>query len=491
MSGSDEIVGDLPGKDQTEYILAELCSKAPDNEIRDCLRRYNKELPLRHLHAAFMVPLKKVLAKTAKYLKLNPDANKPVLSHNIICRIQNLLPDKCHLCGEIYASKLDDKPFLACSLCGQEVHRCCIMDLVGITDDSSGLDINPYRIPGIHYLCHPCEEKLIPRDDSPEAYALNDEPHMMESTISVHTDVGDTGVSTSSSVTASSLSILNEDTSLEVQQLPTAITSLVQETSTPPNTANASVPKMSTGPNTEVPGVTNVKNVVDMLPNDSTEQDLVQDNTKKKKICIHYKRNQCQFGMKGKGCAFYHPEKCKKLMAHGNKMPKGCNLGQKCSSFHPKMCPSSITKLECFDDKCIFCHVKGTKRKKHINETKFPKKAPDHTTSSSSSSKTSSTPKTTMSNTQQATTTHDKSAAVEIMDKASFLEIIRLLKEELKEAMDVKIATALSQLPQYHPPQMMYPQFQHQQPHQFYPLMVPQMIQSQATAKQPTSQSQV
>ena len=77
---------------------------------------------------------------------------------------------------------------------------------------------------------------------------------------------------------------------------------------------------------------------------------------------MHYRKNQCRHGMKGTNCLFLHPERCKKLILHGTKQPEGCNLGKKCSHFHPKMCPSSITKRICLDEKCQFTHVKGTKR---------------------------------------------------------------------------------------------------------------------------------
>ena len=39
---------------------------------------------------------------------------------------------------------------------------------------------------------------------------------------------------------------------------------------------------------------------------------------------------------------------------------KGCNQGKKCTEFHPKMCPASMTKGKCTDLKCRFMHVKGT-----------------------------------------------------------------------------------------------------------------------------------
>ena len=52
-----------------------------------------------------------------------------------------------------------------------------------------------------------------------------------------------------------------------------------------------------------------------------------------KKICTHYKKNQCKFGLKGKGCPFSRPERCKKFLAHGTKQPGGAILGKTVPSF--------------------------------------------------------------------------------------------------------------------------------------------------------------
>ena len=67
-----------------------------------------------------------------------------------------------------YKFSIGDKPFLACNLCGQEVHKQCFLILLGIDADSE-VNINPHNIPGIHYLCQACETRLIPQkqNDTP------------------------------------------------------------------------------------------------------------------------------------------------------------------------------------------------------------------------------------------------------------------------------------------------------------------------------------
>lgn len=49
-------------------------------------------------------------------------------------------------------------------------------------------------------------------------------------------------------------------------------------------------------------------------------------------------------------------------MQHGNKSPRGCSEGNNCSKFHPQICFSSLARGECFNEKCTFTHIKGTRR---------------------------------------------------------------------------------------------------------------------------------
>ena len=88
-----------------------------------------------------------------------------------------------------------------------------------------------------------------------------------------------------------------------------------------------------------------------------------------------------------------------------------------------------LQKLECFDDKCQFYHVKGTKRrrdKKQITNTHFP----------------------TMLNSNGN-------------ENPNFLDIVRILKTEMS-AMDKKLSSVLTQFDQFqktliHPSSIMTP----------------------------------
>ena len=88
-------------------------------------------------------------------------------------------------------------------------------------------------------------------------------------------------------------------------------------------------------------------------------------------------------------------------------------MGKKCKDFHPKMCFGSIKKGECFSENCRFAHIKGTKRqpssiKNNLltkNEETQKYTAPDH-----------------------------------------FLEVVRLLREEILDTLNQKVDSMQNQL---------------------------------------------
>lgn len=138
------------------------------------------------------------------------------------------------------------------------------------------------------------------------------------------------------------------------------------------------------------------------------------------RICPHYRKGTCRHGSSGKNCPNLHPKPCRKLLKHGTKGPLGCKQGrQNCEQFHPKMCPSSIGKGECTNMDCKLRHVTGTKRHKEsvantgIDEVKEGEKRKEKRNPQK------------LPSVQQPTT---------------FLEALRLLKEEMLDAMDQKLA---------------------------------------------------
>lgn len=117
-----------------QTIIAELCSNAPNNVVRDCIRLYDP--------------------------------------HNLICRIQNLFPDTCQICNEKYCIRRTDKTFLACKVCGQEIHKECFVNL--FPDGTP--NYYPYNVPAIYYICGACELEVIPQEETSPTYQTQNLP---------------------------------------------------------------------------------------------------------------------------------------------------------------------------------------------------------------------------------------------------------------------------------------------------------------------------
>ena len=177
------------------------------------------------------------------------------------------------------------------------------------------------------------------------------------------------------------------------------------------------------------------------LPNTNCQKNLRQEESPpntKTQTCRHYKNNTCQFGISGEGCEYSHPKRCTKLMKHGTRAGKGCNKGSKCTDFHPKMCPMSISRGECLDASCTLCHVKGTRRRppKPVKAESQPgEKRKENTGTPASRSPTIEPPTENRSDTALSTGEYSNN---------SFLLHINLLRKELQEAMDKKLETLMA-----------------------------------------------
>ena len=122
---------------RNDEVIHELCAQAPSNEIRDCLRKYKQDT-YRNQFAAINVCIKPVLIDTLNYLCCVKDWNsfkKPQCVHELICRIQSLLPEQCQFCSELYCVPKDQAPLLPCSKCGQEPHKECLLKALKLNAD--------------------------------------------------------------------------------------------------------------------------------------------------------------------------------------------------------------------------------------------------------------------------------------------------------------------------------------------------------------------
>jgi hypothetical protein len=110
-----------------EDLIAELRLLAPSENIKFCLRNYqyngkSTEAITKDIQNGSSRP---TLIETAKFLQIKfneSTAVKKTLAHNILCRIQNLLPDDCNLCNKHYRIGLNETPLLECSICLQGIH---------------------------------------------------------------------------------------------------------------------------------------------------------------------------------------------------------------------------------------------------------------------------------------------------------------------------------------------------------------------------------
>ena len=294
-----------------QTLIAELVTEAPTSDVKKCLKAYEYGKDIRQLKAVFNQFSKAVLVSTLDYLNV-PDQSKYVKAtnvENIICRIQNLLPDICSMCNEVYSTKNGQCMLLNCAICGQEVHKECLQKLLAssTTEDAASDNINtlnkddllaiinPFKIPGFVYICQPCTANNIP---NPEA-----------------------GLKKGSKKSTN-------DTS-----------------------------KSNPSENPLVPVSTVSTSSVDR----TKEEGGKNEESIKKPICKFFLHKKCKFGIKGEKCKYTHPTLCKKLLKFGHS-EKGCKMGNKCEFFHPKMCNQSLNKRECKFENCRFYHVSGTKR---------------------------------------------------------------------------------------------------------------------------------
>lgn len=88
------------------------------------------------------------------------------------------------------------------------------------------------------------------------------------------------------------------------------------------------------------------------------------ENFKYSKICKHYLKNKCKYGISGNGCKFAHPKRCHRFIEQGW---YGCKSSKFCGKFHPRMCENSFRYMRCTDEYCRELHIKGTR----IRSTNF------------------------------------------------------------------------------------------------------------------------
>ena len=348
-----EICIDAPAKIKETISLYDPCNTTAENmaELNTCIKDDITDA-LEHLNVVMIWK----------------DYLKPNCVLELVCRIQNLLPNKCNTCDVTYATHMQDPPILPCEKCGNEPHKRCLAEMLGIDSDELSADIvkqtlNPLGFEGLHYICHQCIDTTLPGKKSGMTRAA-----MKRHDKSEQTDKGKQKASASKKATNTAVSFLIPD---EENML---ITTENQESTG--ETIHSS--QISSGSSSSTP-------IMQSIGEDTKHVDTEEippDDTKPP--CRNFMKGNCRHGMSGKTdgiCKFYHPKTCKKLLKHGTKAGIGCNKGKQCEFYHPKMCPLSIAKSICYSRHCTLKHVRGTKRLQPPDKGKKPEiKGHDHET---------------------------------------------------------------------------------------------------------------
>lgn len=408
---------------EIDELIAQLCLDAPSDPIKFCLRLYQHGKYLAQLEKDFEREKKPTLVATAEYLKIaNCESKiKKPLAHLIICRIQNLLPENCTQCNERYRIDISESPILECAICGQGVHKKCWMHLASAMSNADELTVgkplsdidktsfkklyNPLNLPGLYYICDICQDTTIPNDEDGNSKRLKPKGNINDISEPPHSHIqpshSHTQPSINNNVTQNHIPVSQTTSHYEPQLQPEITDDKSDSNKIAPNFNNTESEKSQT-------------------------------------ICRFFQSGKCKHGMKGNGCNFTHPNICSKYTQYGTRQPRGCNLGKKCSDFHPTMCINSLRKGECFSQSCKLNHIKGTKRHPPQTQNYFTGTQSQNISQPPNESAPSNHPN-----------SHDN----------HFLEVIRLLKAEILQSMEQKMSSITNQIHQLQQNQNQQPYF--------------------------------
>ena len=483
--------------DDNDYkkIIAGFCVDAPCNKVKEILRLYSPDKSYDEQKAAFKSFKKGDIVKTLQFLGKTQNwdtVKKPDCVHELVYRIQNLMPETCGFCSESYLLKITDPSILSCSKCRQEVHHQCYKPILQLKNSEGRPLVEVLRsTPGFHFLCQSCEEAWIPDDELSEESVTNTktqqkhqlQPHKQPqqplhkpsaAEQQQHPNISSSTTTTASTSTTPTTTSTHQQQQQQQQQqrLQQQQQKQLRQLQQQQQQNNDDHHLQTSDNHDSIPSFSHTKrppplNVLVQIKDGSRSvsaegNEASQDNNTTQTVCNDYINNKCKFGISGKGCQFQHPKRCSKLMNHGTRASRGCNLGKKCKDFHPKMCPTSITKSVCYDLSCLLNHVKGTARKK---ETQRKPSEKDASTSTKRDTGNEENP------VPIATKIASPSPA---SSNQAFLDQIHLLKKELQEVMDKKFATLMqSQATQQFP--QLIPQSLPQQQQQQQPIVSPPM----------------
>ena len=333
-----------------EQIVATLCAEAPSDAIRNCLRKYVPSKQVVQITATVKQEKKQVLVETLAYLGV-PDMEQykaEALPHELVCRIQNLFPDICHLCSKSYCVKLHEKPIISCARCGQGCHNECFLQRLGIMEgdlneeNDHGISLlNPHAAVGLIFFCGFCQKHVVPQKENLKIKAASKKkPELSQNQRTTTT--------------------INK----EADQPQTPAVDQIQEDHV--ETEDASQEESEVGhilpvnQNRAGRVVFSEQNRSVSARNECQEPNISAGNMVG--ICRFYKQGRCRHGISGKKdgtCKFSHPKPCQKFLTNGNRRQRGCTKNERCKFFHPIICKSSLIERTCIKEDCKYLHIKG------------------------------------------------------------------------------------------------------------------------------------
>ena len=301
-------------------------AESASHDVKNCLKSYCLNTSTKQLRSMFHNTKKPVIVETLKFLKAaNRDWNdytKEACLLELICRVQNLLIDKCQFCNQHYAVSKNEESLLQCSLCGQGVHMECLKSLLGEAFSETQLTpkdvqelINPYNINSLKFMCLECSNTTLP-----------------QSSDGLKKSVAKKSTSPITTIKVVDAEVQQGDCTESINQITVSID---RDTNTEQKTQER--------PSPDPPLVS---------PED----------------CKLYRIGQCPHGISGKTevdgfrCKFTHRKRCRKFCKFGTKHKYGCKNGNNCDYFHPVLCKYSVQRGLCTNLECKFAHLKGTKR---------------------------------------------------------------------------------------------------------------------------------
>ena len=425
-----------PGPCTPQDILAQLSAEAPAPDVKDCISLYDHKKDYTANKKKLTTTAVDILVRTMAYLGVPGQEVyvKTTIVHNLICRIQNLLPDTCPICAESYCVQRDELEILSCAKCGQASHTPCVLGLLGVTEEERGsfgpreaqAKMNPHNLPGIFYICKACEEQVIPSDEVGKRKKL-------PATSAASEDHADESASPQEPIIQDTV----QPPELGSQGVDQTGSSIRQNDHGPAGNQSRNGQRQSCSVSTENQRRTGPRT------NNIGAAHGHRNNQNSTQVCSYYRKGICRHGISGRGCPKLHPSSCQKLLTHGTKGPRGCNMGSRCNKFHPIMCASSLKDGTCLSKSCKLRHVKGTQRGPLDQSATTHGPGRRH---------------------QGTTVRNDSSRGTE-----DFLSAIAALKIELLEAMDAKLRAVIPAAAEMASPSLATAP--HHMYHQMYPCL--------------------